>query len=416
MKVIFSHPTGNANVRAAAYSLAEANILAEFYTTIAAFPGSVLDRLGGISLLSEIRRRRYNSVLRPFTRTYPWVEMGRLLTSRAGFSSLSTHEAGVFCIDAVYRNLDQRISLNLKQKARRQISALYGYEDGALRSFQEMKRLGGKCFYDLPTGYWRAGRLLLQAEQERWPEWLPTLTGFHDSESKLARKDEELHLADCIIVASQFTAKTLEHYPGTLAPIKVIPYGFPAVGETRIFQKCAGRKLKLLYVGRLSQQKGVANLFAAVDKFKSHVELTLVGHKASDECPALDAAVRKHRWIPTLPHEDILQLMREHDVLVFPSLFDGFGLVITEAMSQGTPVVATERCAGPDFINDGQNGWLIEAGVTESLEAAIERLLLQPGLIAAAGHEAVETARSRPWKVYGYELANTVKQHLLQYN
>ncbi len=100
--------------------------------------------------------------------------------------------------------------------------------------------------------------------------------------------------------------------------------------------------------------------------------------------------------------------MREHDVFVFPSLFEGFGLVITEAMSQGTPVITTDRTAGPDLIEHGRNGWLIEAGSTPALQAAIEELLHHPQQIASTGKEAMETARQRPWEVYGRELAKAV--------
>jgi glycosyltransferase involved in cell wall biosynthesis len=161
-------------------------------------------------------------------------------------------------------------------------------------------------------------------------------------------------------------------------------------------------------VGGLSQRKGIADLFAAVDTFGKHVSLTVVGHKVSADCPALDAALAKHRWIPSLPHGQILQLMREHDVLVFPSLFEGFGLVITEAMSQGTPVITTDRTAGPDLIEHGKNGWLINAGSTHALQAAIEELLVQPSQIAEVGQSAMKTAQLRPWAVYGEELVNAV--------
>src|SRR5206468_9345000 len=99
-------------------------------------------------------------------------------------------------------------------------------------------------------------------------------------------------------------------------------------------------------------------------------------------------------WIPSLPHQQILKLMHEHDVLVFPSLFEGFGLVITEAMSQGTPVITTERTVGPDIIDHGQNGWIVEAGSTEALQQAIEELIFKPELVAETGLKAIETARA----------------------
>src|SRR5690606_10190803 len=100
------------------------------------------------------------------------------------------------------------------------------------------------------------------------------------------------------------------------------------------------------------------------------------------------------------------------DVLVFPSLFEGFGLVITEAMSQGTPVITTDRTAGPEFIDHGRNGWLVEAGSTHALENSFDDLLTRPSLVRDVGHEALLTAQSRPWEVYGEELANTIMRTL----
>lgn len=407
--VILSHPTGNANVRAAAYGLIEAELLSDFRTSIASFPGSIIDKMSAFGPLAEIRRRRFDSSLMEFTRTWPWFEAGRLLASKAGFRNLTKHETGIFCIDAIYRNFDKYVASSIKHAIKLKVNTVYAYEDGAQFTFKEAKSYGLNCFYDLPIGYWRTARRLLENERILKPEWAPTLTGFRDSDLKLARKDEELRLADRIFVASQFTANTLKDYPGNLAPIEVIPYGFPAIVKNRSYSVSANRgPLKLLFVGGLSQRKGIAELFAAVDALKHHVVLTVVGQKASYDCPALDAALAKHRWIPSLPHAEILKIMQAHDVLVFPSLFEGFGLVITEAMSQGTPVITTNRTAGPDLIEHGNNGWLIEAGSAIALQTALENLIGQSELIKRVGRAAMETASYRPWEVYGRELVNAV--------
>ena len=412
--IIFSHPTGNANSRAAVAGIAEAGLLSKFHTSIAAFPNSIIDHLSRIGPLSEIRRRRFDLELKNFTQTSPLREVGRFVASKAGLTNLVRHEKGPFCIDAVYQGIDRKMAYSLKSAVKKQVKAVYSYEDTALFSFRESKRLGIQCLYDLPIGYWRTARRLLEIEKERWPEWASTITGFKDSIKKLERKDEELALADIIFVASQFTASTLKDFPGMLGPIHVIPYGFPSVGKNRLYHSgLSKRPLKLLFVGSLSQRKGLANLFAAVEKFGVHIELTIVGGKVNHiKTPVLDNALSKHRWIPSLPHNEILRLMRDQDLLVFPSLFEGFGLVITEAMSQGTPVITTERTAGPDLIEHGRNGWLIEAGSTEAIEAMIEELLYKPESIAEAGREAIETASRRPWKVYGSEITEAIKKHL----
>lgn len=412
MKLIYSHPTGNANVRAAASGLAEADLLAEFHTTIASFPGTVLDGLGGIGPLAEIRRRRYDPLLKPYAHMWPWRQAGRILAGKAGLSSLNRHETGYFSVDAIYQSLDRRIANRLQAGMKRGVTGVYAYEDGAVESFRAAKKLGLQCLYDLPIGYWRASLRLLEPERQKWPAWAPTLTGFEDSAAKLDRKDEELRLADRIFVASQFTAKTLQDFPGPLAPIEVIPYGYPSVGSPRDYSGLSsGRPLKVLFVGGLSQRKGIANLFAAVDILGRHVELTVVGRKGSDNCKPLDEALAKHRWIPSLPHDQVLAIMREHDVFVFPSLFEGFGLVITEAMSQGVPVITTDRTAGPDLIEHGRNGWLVEAGSTEALVSTIEEMLRRPATVAEAGRAALESARARPWEVYGRELTAAIMKH-----
>src|SRR5437868_2256910 len=101
MSLVFSHPTGNANVRAAASSLCRAGLLAEFHTSFAAFPGDLIDRLGALNHLSDIRRRQFDPVLKPLTKQWPWRELGRMAALRAGLTSLIRHETGVFCVDEV---------------------------------------------------------------------------------------------------------------------------------------------------------------------------------------------------------------------------------------------------------------------------------------------------------------------------
>ncbi len=412
MKILIFHLTGNANVKSATYGFIEAGMLGEFHVSIASIPGSLLDKIGGFGPFSEIKRRRFEPVLKPFIHTWPWFEIGRIAALKSGFKSLTRDKTAPFYIDAVVQNLDRHVANRLKVAIKHGVDTVYGYEDTTLFAFREARKLGMKCLYDLPIGYWRAAHRLLEGEKERWPEWMATMPGLEATAEKLLRKDEELQLADWIFVASSFTASTLKEYPGKLAPVEVIPYGFPQVSsEIRTYLDFkTNRPLRLLFVGSLSQRKGIADLFEAVKEFGDRVSLTLVGSKTTDQCPALDNALTRHRWIPSLPHHEVLNLMRESDVLVFPSLFEGFGLVITEAMSQGTPVVTTNRTAGPDLIEHGKNGWLIEAGSTIALKNCIKHILDNPEIIEEVGLAARETAKLRPWSSYGMELSAAVEK------
>ncbi|MCP9234507.1 glycosyltransferase family 4 protein [Lewinella sp. JB7] len=407
--ITFSHPTGNANVRAALTGLNKAGLLGHFHTAIAAYPGNTFASLSAIGPLADFGRRTFPAELEDKTHLYPWMELGRQLAAKTGISSLTRHETGLLSVDAVYQGIDRRVAGRLTRERPR---AVYAYEDGAATTFEEARELDILNLYDLPIGYWRAARRLLGEVVEQRPDWAMTIKGMQDSPTKLARKDRELELADHIFVASSFTAQTLADYPGKLAPVHVIPYGFPPPVRDRTYLPATGRKLRLLFVGGLSQRKGLAEMFEAVRPFGDRVALTVVGRLPGEDCPALNEALAHHKHISSLPHAEILSLMREHDVLVFPSHFEGFGLVITEAMSQGTPVITTERTAGPDLIEHDRDGFLVPAGSTDALATQIEELLARPDKIEQAGRAASARAARRPWSVYGSELAAAIDKIL----
>jgi glycosyltransferase involved in cell wall biosynthesis len=408
-KIIISHPMGNMNTRAAAIGLRKKGLLYKFYTCIACFENSLLYKLASLPFLKEFRRRLFDSSLEKVTHTFPWRELGRQISIKFKFKHLLKHEKGYFCVDKICRNFDKQVSRDIKND---NINAVYAYEDCALLTFRAAKKQNKYCIYDLPIGYWRSMRYLLSIEQERNPQWAITLGGFNDSDEKLKRKDEELSLADKIYVASTFTKKTLELYPGKLSEIEVIPYGFPSVNKQREYKAFNGRKIKVLFVGGLSQRKGISYLFDAIKGLEDKLELTVVGRGNIDSCPILKQELQKVNYIPSLPHDAILKLMAEHDLFIFPSLFEGFGLVITEAMSQGTPVITTERTCGPDIITNGKDGWIVEAGNHIPIKELLKKIIEQPTILHKVGHNALHTASLRPWECYEEELATSVEDFI----
>lgn len=408
MKLLISHPTLNANSKNLVTGLLNNKLLYKLFTSIAIFPDQVLYKLGTIPKLNDLSRRNLDKTWQPYTRSKSFFEFGRLLASKLQLRYLIRHEKGFFCIDKVYENHEKWVANNLARAKKKGLSGVYGYEDGALTTFTKAKKLGLYCIYDLPIGYWKSARLLLEKEFEINPDWSGTLTGFNDSSDKLNKKDRELALADVIFVASSFTKKTLKEYSGNLPEIKVIPYGFPPANNQKEYKPLVNRKLKVLFVGGLSQRKGISYLFEAVKGLEDKVELTIVGQKAVANCKALNLALEKHTWIPSLSHNQVLACMREHDVFVFPSLFEGFGLVITEAMSQGVPVITTERTAGPDLIGDGADGWIVPAGSSAAIKEVFTAIFENPGILQQFGLAAQNKAQSRPWSVYGQEMAEAL--------
>ena len=168
----------------------------------------------------------------------------------------------------------------------------------------------------------------------------------------------------------------------------------------------------MLFAGSLGQRKGLSYLLDAVARMKGHAELTLLGAKTVPDCPALNAAVREHRWIPSLPHDELLAEMERQDVLALPSLFEGFGLVILEAMSRGLPVIATPHTAGPDVIEDGVDGFIVPIRSAEMIAVKLEILRRDPERLLAMKAAARRKALTLTWDAYRRRLVDAVRETL----
>ena len=412
-RIAVAHPTGNTFARALIEALEEADLLDSFFTCIATGRGdsNILSR--------ELYGQRRCTIAHDSIRLQPFAEMMRLLTQRVpGAGFLRRHETGLFCVDAIYGRLDRKVARHLRhlRHGSDRPAAVYAYEDGALHCFAAAKERDVRCIYDLPIGYWRAARRIQSEEAELKPEWAATMPALRDSEAKTRRKDEELQLADTIVVASRFTADTLKEAPFDLPEPIVVPYGCPPAREPaqvaeRMATGATGARLKVLFVGSLGQRKGLSYLLDAVELMGDRVELTLIG-RPSAPCAPMERALQKYRWIESLPHAQILETMSAHDVLVFPSLFEGFGLVLTEALSQGLPIITTSHTAAPDLITEGKEGFIVPIRESEAIAEKLEYLHNNPDELQAMRIAAVETARHHTWRRYQDNMAASLNSLL----
>ena len=402
--ILLSHPTGNQNVRHAALAFARAGMLAEFWTCIHWNESGVLGRLLPAGIRRELRRRSFPHELQEFIRTSPWREVARQLAGRLGGAGWLGNNAGAFSVDAVYRALDRRVASRLASC--RDVTAVYGYDDGALETFRAAKAAGVATIYEHPIIHWRMVRRIQEEEAELHPAWIPTLGALRDSAEKFDRKDEELALADQIVVASTFSKDSLALAPGLSAKIHIVPYGAPSP-SVHPNNRPTNDRLRVIFVGGLGQAKGLGYLLEAAQLHERHIELTLVGKRLSPLIPE-QRVLDRHRWIPSLAHDDLLAEMSRHDVLVFPSLHEGFGLVILEAMSQGLAVITTPHTGGPDVIREGQGGFIVPI---RSADAIAEKLGLLAGdrrMLAGMKEAARETARRHTWENYRKRLVEVV--------
>lgn len=409
--LLLSHPTGNANVRGAISALEQAEKLALYQTTVAVHKSDWYLKLLPIAIKQELLRRTY-PLPRFKINQHPFRELARLVSLKIGLQFLIKHETGWASIDSVYGNLDRVLAKQLTAYSRKyQIAGVYCYEDAAIHTFDVAKKLGLTCFYDLPIGYWKMGQIIQQEEAELNPEWSSTLQANFDSADKLARKDIELQMSDVVLVASSFTRQTLQLAPNFKAPVVCIPYGAPCRRPEVVCPKLSGNKLKVLFVGSLSQRKGISYLLDAVEQLGDRAELTLIG-RFNQLCSPLEQALATHRWIASLPHQQVLQEMSRHDVLVFPSLFEGFGLVILEAMAQGLPVITTPHTAGPDIITDNEDGFIVPIRSAEAIAQKLNLLASNRKLLLEMSQAALQKASQYTWERYGKCLVETIQNYV----
>lgn len=399
MSIILSHPTGNTNVRAIADGLLKANVLFEFNTSIASFPNNFWFFMGQFKSLRDFRRRSFNPSLKPYTKLHPFGELGRAFSNKLGWASLIKHEVGIFSVDRNYQGFDKQVSKRLLKAKQKGVTAVYAYEDGALETFMEAKRIGLHCIYDLPIAYHETLQKILREESQTRPAWVKTLGGgVKDSSLKLARKRKELELADTIVVASDFVRNSLPEWALEKNIIQA-PFGTPANTNPVRVKKNQNKKLRVLFVGSMTQRKGLADLFDAmrlIDNDK--VELVVLGSLAS----SMEFYKKQASFIheKTRPHKEVLALMQSCDVFCLPSLVEGRALVMQEAMSQGLPIIITPNSGGEDLVIEGKTGFLVPICSPMAIAEKINWFLKNRSKVEIMGGAAQKHASGYSWQNY----------------
>lgn len=176
-----------------------------------------------------------------------------------------------------------------------------------------------------------------------------------------------------------------------LAPrdVHVIPHPLAPRAEAALPRHAARAQLGLapdgpivLFVGRLSPEKGVTDLvraFATVRPARPESRLCIVGDGALRD--ALEAEVRRLGlagacvFLGSRGHHEVFVAMRAADVLVLPSHREAFGMVLVEAMRCGLPIVASRVGGIPEVVQDGITAWLVPPGDIQALAATLDRVL-----------------------------------------
>jgi glycosyltransferase involved in cell wall biosynthesis len=405
--IVLSHPTGNANVRAILNALDKEGLLGRFVTTLAWSKSShpyLSDHIRG-------KLRRNYELADEKIDIHPLREVVRLLAGPLHADWLTTHETGWASMDNVFRDLDLHAARCVKARSYGDsVRGVYAYEDCAEQLFKTAQELGLRRIYELPIAYWETAQRLLQEEAERYPDWEPTLGGTRDSEEKLTRKTRELALAELVICPSEFVLESLPPEMKAHKKCLSVPFGSPEIDSLRPAQRSVSGQLRVLFAGAMTQRKGLADLFAAIQLLNSpQIELVVMGSLLQ---PFEWYEKRSPSFIyePPRPHRDFLELMQTCDVLVLPSIVEGRALVQQEAMACGLPVIATRNAGADDLIQDGQTGFLVPIRSPQAIAEKLSWFLQNRPAITGMGIAAQAGARELTWDSYGNTVVAAIRQ------
>ncbi|MCU1334733.1 MAG: glycosyl transferase, group 1 [Bryobacterales bacterium] len=214
---------------------------------------------------------------------------------------------------------------------------------------------------------------------------------------------------DLMIAVSRFTAQQIEEFLGVESSrIRVIPHGVrvPSEGPTAL------RENLVLFVGAIQRRKNVARLVRAFERMPASWRLVLAGAAdgfgAAEELHAVESSPRKSDIdvLGYVTQIELEALYRRARIFAFPSLDEGFGMPVLDAMANSVPVITSRRSALPEVAGDA--ALLVNPEDPEEIAAALVLLASEEGLcedLARRGRERAlqfswDSALTKTWEVY----------------
>lgn len=238
--------------------------------------------------------------------------------------------------------------------------------------------------------------------------------------SRLLRFVEKrnVRMADELVAVSEHIGYlTMDSLPLTGKHFTVIYNGV----DTRLFHPVNSprRVGRILFVGRVQRRKGIYELFRAfaiVSEVYPSAELVVAGRLPDDTQTQLEllqllpeGASERVTFLGPVPFEQLADIYSQASVAVFPSQAEAFGLTCVEAMACATPVIMTSRSSGPEIVEHGVSGLLVDPTSPQSIADAILSLLYNEPLreqIGMAGRERV---------IRLFDLASTISNNIALY-
>ena len=157
---------------------------------------------------------------------------------------------------------------------------------------------------------------------------------------------------------------------------KLYPFGYFTENKYNPKTEGSTNTYKIIYVGQLNDRKGVDILLKSLINITENFCLNIIGKGINEEklLTICDTYKLTHKvnFLGNLNNNIALEHIGTSDLLVLPSRWDGWGAVVSEALMQGTPVIATDKCGSSILLNEGYRGEVVKSGSIQSLEKAIK--------------------------------------------
>ena len=228
----------------------------------------------------------------------------------------------------------------------------------------------------------------------------------------IKREESEYEAADLIFVPSEFSRRSFLEMGVPAAKLRKVVLAadvkrFYPVGQPSTDEFC------VLYVGAISFRKGIPYLIEAFSKLRHPKKrLRLIGGVEPRIRSYLQTAKLQGVELEgTKPLNYVRQAMSETHVTILPSVEDGFGLVLAEAMACGSPVISTINTGGFDLYEDGKEGFILPIRDPDAICLAMEKLAADPALQQAMGGRRAGKDAAVGWlaPVWRYGRRNTAR-------
>lgn len=274
-----------------------------------------------------------------------------------------------------------------------------GYEVGFQKTIRAARRSGMAAILDAASVHYLS--------QERW-------AGRQSPRSLerriVAIKRDEIESCDHIVVASELAARSYREAGLPGERVSVVPLGVDL--ETfRPGDRTEASGLAALFVGKMTPVKGFDVLLEA-------------WRELAQERPAVRLRVagqgRRPPGLPEgtvaapVPHSELPPVYAAADVLILPSRLDGFGLVVSEALACGTPVIVSDHVGAGDLIREGVNGWIVAAGDVAALRARMLWCSDHLGEVRSMRTACRASIEPFGWDAYGRRFVEVVDRVLAE--